>query len=284
VSTVLILDCPYLAHRAESVAGGLSHDGEPTSVVFALLRDLVAWQDRFRSDAVAFCFDSGKNKRLAFYPEYKRNRTKDATKEHRMKRVLVRYQLYRLMEEDLYKIGFRNVFWEDGYEADDVIASVALFSLEKGDEAIIVGSDSDLWQLISPTVSIFDPRMGKQRTLQWFSREYGLSPSQWADVKAIAGCPGDNIIGVDDVGEKSAVAFLAGRMSNEHRRYKAIIEHNDLWRRNLRLVRLPFEGCPRFDLRRDDVTKEKWRRFCRRYGMRSLAGAFPGVGTWPRGK
>ena len=272
----LILDCPYLAHRAEAAAGGLSHDGEPTSVVFALLRDLAAWRERFRSDKVAFCFDSGRNKRLTICPGYKQGRRKEATEEVRARRLLVRYQLRRLMEEDLFRLGYRNVFWEDGYEADDVIASVVLFSLSKGDEAVVVASDADLWQLISPGVSILDPRAGKCRTLQWFSREYGLSPSQWADVKAIAGCPGDSVDGVDGVGERSAVSFLTGKMKDDHRRHKAIVEHNELWRRNLRLVQLPFEDCPRFELREDRLTKKRWRDFCKRYGMKSLAGLYPG--------
>lgn len=274
----LVLDVPFLAHRADAAVGELEHEGEGTSVLFGLMRDLAVWRDIFSTDRFVFCFDTGRNRRLEIYQRYKQNRVpkEDETEEEKLARQRYREQVRRLREEDLFKLGFRNVLWEEGYEADDLMASVCLFSLPKNDQAIVVTSDSDLWQMITPRVSVFDPRTGRRRTLQWFSQQYGLSPCQWADVKAIAGCSSDNVRGIDGVGEKSAVAFLGGKMNVEHKRYKAIVDGNERWRRNLRLVQLPYEGCPCFELREDRVTREKWRRTCERWGMRSLRGMYPG--------
>jgi len=273
--TWLILDCPFLAHRAQMSMGELHYEGEETTIVFGLMRDLVNWKEVFRTRRVVFCFDRGRNKRLELYPEYKANRL-DGSEEERERRISLKRQITRLMETDLFRLGYRNVLWEEGYEADDIIASVVLSSIPEGDEVVIVSSDSDLYQLISSTVSIFDPRTNKRRTLQWFFGKYGIEPSQWADVKALAGCIGDNIIGVKTVGEKSAIAFLQGRMPSTAKRYQAIVSNSDLWRRNMRLVQLPFEGCPVFNLRKDQVSKERWHRFCEDFGIKSLKGIYPG--------
>jgi len=273
----LILDVPFLAHRASHSVGGLSHGDEPTSVVFGLMRDLIGWREVFQTDKVVFCFDRGRNKRLELCPEYKQNRLRaEETEEERQQRARLHGQIRRLMEDDLFRLGYRNVFWEEGYEADDVIASIVLSSLSGDDEAVIVSSDSDLYQLIGPSVSTFDPRVNKRRTLQWFHQQFGIAPSQWADVKAIAGCSSDNVAGVRGVGEKSAVAFLSGRMLPTKGRHRAIVSNSEIWRRNMRLVQLPFEGCPVYELVEDRVTRERWQKFCERFGIKSLRGLYPG--------
>lgn len=276
--TWMILDVPYLAHRADYAIGELEHDGQGTSVLFCLMRDVAAWGDLFSTERFVFCFDAGRNRRLEIYQRYKGNRKpkENETEEERSKRQRYHEQVRRLRDEDLYKLGFRNVLWEDGYEADDVMASICLFSLSKEDQAIVVTSDADLLQVISPRVSVFDPRSGRRKTLQWFSRKYGLSPCQWADVKAIAGCSSDNVRGIKGVGEKSAIAYLTGRMNVEHKRYDAIVAGSDCWERNLRLVQLPYEGCPRYDLLDDRVTRKRWRQTCEQWGMRSLKGLYLG--------
>lgn len=271
----LILDVPFLAHRASHSVGGLSHGDEPTSVVFGLMRDLIGWREVFQTDKVVFCFDRGRNKRLELCPEYKQNRLRaEETEEERQQRARLHGQIRRLMEDDLFRLGYRNVFWEEGYEADDVIASIVLSSLSGDDEAVIVSSDSDLYQLIGPSVSTFDPRVNKRRTLQWFHQQFGIAPSQWADVKAICGCGGDNVEGVRGVGEKSALLFLKGLLKTESTKFKRITENNELWKRNLRLVQLPFVGAEQFLVREDKVTKERWRGFCDSMGMKTLRMAY----------
>ena len=271
-SPLLILDVNYLAYRAAFAIGGLQHEGSSTDVVFGLMRDLVIRQEMFRTRRVAFCFDHGRNKRLDIYPEYKQNREVQTEEENKIRRS-VHEQLDRLREEELYRLGFRNVFWQEGYEADDVIASVAM-NLPEGEEGVIVASDADLYQLISGNVQMYDPVKNKIRSLQWFHSTYGIAPSQWADVKAICGCDGDNVKGVRGVGEKSALLFLKGLLKTESTKFTRITESNELWKRNLRLVQLPFAGAKRFFVREDKVTKERWKRFCDSTGMKTLRMAY----------
>jgi len=271
-SPLLILDVNFLAYRAAFSIGGLQHDGNSTDVVFGLMRDLAIWQEMFRTKRIAFCFDQGRNKRLDIYPEYKQNREVQTEEERKLRRS-VHEQLDRLREEDLYRLGFRNVFWQEGYEADDVIASVAL-GLPEGEEGMIVASDADLYQLISGNVQMYNPVQNKIKSLQWFHSTYGIAPSQWADVKAICGCGGDNVEGVRGVGEKSALLFLKGLLKTESTKFKRITENNELWKRNLRLVQLPFVGAEQFLVREDKVTKERWRGFCDSMGMKTLRMAY----------
>jgi DNA polymerase-1 len=273
---VLILDVPFLAHRSMHVMKGLQFDGSPTSVVFGLMRDLIGWQELFRTRRIVFCFDWGRNKRLELYPEYKQNRrSREFSKEERKRWGILKKQIVRLAEEDLFRLGFRNVLFEDGFEADDLVASVVLSSLSEGDEAVVVASDADLYQLIAPNVMMYNPVGNKRKTYQWFCQEHGIQPNQWADVKAIAGCSGDNVKGLEGVGEKSVVAYLKGELV-KGKKYEAISKCADLWKENLRLVRLPFEGTPVFELREDKVTRERWECFCGKYGIKSLRGLYPG--------
>ena len=139
-----------------------------------------------------------------------------------------------------------------------------------------MSSDNDLLQLISFRISVFGPTNGRRKTLQWFSKTYGISPCQWADVKAIAGCASDNVRGIEGVGEKSAIAFLTGRMNPETKRYKAIIAGGNRWKRNLSLVQLPYQGCPKYELIEDRVSRVKWRRVCADWELKSLRGLYPG--------
>ena len=270
--TWLILDVSFLAHRANYAIGELEHDGHGTSVLFGLMRDMSIWKEMFSTERFVFCFDTRRSKRQEIYQPYKQNRKPkdDETEEEKLARQRFREQVLRLREEDLYKLGFRNVLWEDGYEADDVMASVCFYSVPKGDQAIVITSDADLLQVISPTVSVFDPGSGRRKTYQWFVRQYGLSPCQWADVKAMAGCSGDNVRGIEGVGEKTAISYLTGTMNPNYKRYQAIVDGSKRWERNLSLVQLPFKGCPRFELRDDRVTKERWNRMCERWGLKSL--------------
>jgi hypothetical protein len=153
---------------------------------------------------IAFCFDHGKPKRARLYPAYKANRKPESIedKEHRSER---NRQINLLRNEYLPAIGFKNVFWQEGYEADDLIASIVRSNARLTDIAIL-SSDKDLYQLLSPRVFMWN--RGKKTTLQSFYQEWGIKPDRWAEVKAMAGCTSDNIEGIDGVGEKTAIKFL----------------------------------------------------------------------------
>ncbi len=266
---ILLLDVSGMAYRAMYSIGHLDFDGVATGVVYGIFRSLLDLQELHATARVAWCFDGGNAKRTEVDASYKGNR-REMTEEESEAHAAVWEQLDALRTDYLPAMGYRNVFRRKGYEADDVIASVCQ-DLPHGDSAVVVSADNDLWQLLSPgRVTVWTGK--RSITAESFGREWGIGPSRWADVKALAGCPGDNVIGIRGVGEKTAAKFLSGRLKESTKAWQAIVKCNGAWRENLKLVRLPFPGVGSFDLVEDDVTRENWDAVVGRLGMMGLNG------------
>lgn len=270
----LAIDVSNLAHRALHTTGSLSYRGDATGVLFGVFRDVASLTELFATDRVAFCFDGGCDKRWELFPAYKESRKKRRREmdenELEVRREL-RRQIYRLRTRLLGEAGFENVFWQEGYEADDVIAW--LCDTYRNEEFVIVSSDQDLWQcLVKGRIICWNPVTKKSVTQQSFESEFGVSPSMWAMVKAIAGCSGDGVPGVRGVGEKTAAKFLSGTLKSGSKAWKSIVGSNELVERNLGLVRLPMKGCGPFGLVDNEVEASSWDRVVEALGMRSLVG------------
>ncbi len=268
---LLLIDVSSLAYRSLYSMGDLSYGGVATGAMYGMFRAVMNLQELFQTDRVAWCFDRGCGKRRELCSTYKAKRHQDEDEEKREVHRSMRQQLYRLRTDYLPGIGYRNVWCQDDYEADDVIAS-ACDCLPRGDEAVMVSSDGDLYQLLrAGRISQWLPGKEVAMTHELFVREWGIEPTQWADVKAIAGCSSDNVIGVAGVGEKTAAKFLSGRLKPGLKAYEAIVNSNDVWRRNLPLVSLPFPGVERFEAVEDHVTEERCRKVLGgKLGMKSL--------------
>jgi DNA polymerase-1 len=262
----LLLDCNYLAWRAFHSMGSLSFKEIQTGVVYGVLREVLSLQETFGTRRIAFCFDRGMLLRKIDYPGYKARRTKDKRDEEDHKEV--RKQVNLLRTKYLPLIGFRNLFSQSGYEADDVIAGIVEPRPTKN--FIVVSSDKDLYQLLSPRVTIWNPHKKERITEGKLREEFGIGPSQWADVKAIAGCVSDEVEGVRGIGEKTAAKFLRGELQTG-KQFDLIVKGNSIWRRNLGIVRLPYPGLRDFQLVKDEVTGEGWQAIIDLLGMRSLA-------------
>jgi DNA polymerase-1 len=271
----ILVDCLYLCHRAWHALGMLRFNSEPTSVIFGVMRDLDIFRTNHRPDFFVLAFDYGLNKRKLMLPGYKGNRVKpDATEEEIISFNEFQKQVNRLRSEILPDLGYRNVWYADGYEADDVIAYAVDDLLDEDDEGIIISGDADLYQCIRPNVRWYSPGKKEEVTLSIFVDRYGIQPNQWPIVKAIAGCSSDNVEGIPRVGEKTAANWLrdphkllkSGKKSN---RYVAIEEgFTEYTERNLPIVQLPLAGLPQFHLKRDSVTDDKKADVCRRLGIR----------------
>lgn len=258
----LVLDVSNLAHRALHTTGSLSHKGAGTGVLFGVLRDVLSYQRLFDPAGFVFCFDSETSLRRQSHPFYKASR--GVPDDDFLLQVAE-------LEFILNKIGFRNLLRWDGYEADDLIASAAQSVLgTPDDKAVIVSSDQDLYQLLRVgRVWMYKPREKLAYTEDHFRTEYsGIDPRDWVDVKAIAGCPGDEVPGAKGVGVKTAVRFLTGRLGEKLKAYWNIEHFN--WRSNIPLVKLPYLGCPPCFLRSDEASPDAWRDILKRLGMKSL--------------
>lgn len=267
----LVLDCSYLCHRAFHTTGHLSFEDAKTGVVFGFLRDVSSFCEYHNTNNVAFCFDSKESKRRDIYPPYKQARRQKHEQMGEEEIAIwreVRRQIRNLRVSHLPGIGFRNIFTQRGYEADDLIASFCAETLKPPAEAVIIASDHDLYQLLSPTVSMWDPTKKKFFTYRDFVVKFGIQPSQWADVKAYAGCSSDGVQGIAGVGEKTAVSYLLGQLKTTSVAYRKIREGVALHTRNLPLVRLPFEGVNPLLPVDDEVTPDKWQDVCADLGIR----------------
>ncbi len=186
--------------------GNLSlEDGTPTggvygfaSLAFEVIRKLkpdyvvVAWDKKGTSTA----------KRSAIYPEYKAGRKK-APDDF--------YEQIPLLKDFLKTLGWP-LFEIDGYEADDILGTLAVQANKLGVEANLITSDLDMLQLIDENTKVFAMKRGfsdiEEFDLEYFENKYGLKQSQFLDLKALQGDSSDNIPGVPGIGPKTATQLL----------------------------------------------------------------------------
>ena len=270
--TRLVIDAPYLCYRAKYSTGQMSYQDDLTGVVYGFLRDVSKLSIVFSTTDFVFCFDSPTSKRKKLFVDYKKSRTTNfetMSKEERRETRAFRKQVKELKEKWLPKIGFKNCFEVDGYEADDLIAQVCLDSTK---HVTIVSSDKDLLQCLRRRkVDVWCPRTGLIITADSFREEYGVPPQHWARVKAIAGCSTDDVPGVVGVGEKTAVRYLRHELNEKSKKFQDIKNNQRIIHRNLDLVRLPLDdeiNLPK--IKKCKPSKTKWNHVCRKLGIRAL--------------
>ncbi len=274
----LFIDGNFICYRNFYAMGGLSHGDLRTGVLFGFMKDLLYFQEVHRTQDVVFCFDYGKCLRTAILPEYKSARKKQRAElndeDQELRKEFLK-QVDQLRTVWLPTMGFRNICFQEGYEADDIIASLCHQNLGKGDEAIIVSSDSDLYQLIRPRVSIWDANHRVLKDMVWFQKKYSIHPREWWRVRALCGCSTDCVPGVAGVGETTAIRYLQEKLPSHFKAFDAIESNKRLAKFNEKLVRLPFKDTNIFFLRPDQVTKEGWQEVCDALGIRSLRELAP---------
>lgn len=279
--TYLILDANNVAARAFHAMGeALTHGQMFTGTVYGFMATTLSLMEKLGTTNVIFCFDQGRPKRLNVLPTYKETRKKAfalKTKKEQRQIEVFRKQVAELRDGHLPAAGFRNVFTAQGYEADDVIARVVR-DLPPGSESVIVSGDEDLYQLLEwPRTMIWKQHKSAMFSRKDFEKEYDIEPRFWRHVKAIAGCSTDDVPGIRGVGEKKAIAFLMERMTKYTPTYDRIVEFlkSDDYRINMKLVGLPYRGCPKFEIRPDVVSPATWHEFCDRFGIKKLRDQHP---------
>ena len=203
---LVIIDGKSVFYRGYYAMGNLSlEDGTPTggvygfaSLAFEVIRKLkpdyvvVAWDKKGTSTA----------KRSAIYPEYKAGRKK-APDDF--------YEQIPLLKDFLKTLGWP-LFETDGYEADDILGTLAVQANKLGIEANLITSDLDMLQLIDENTKVFAMKRGfsdiEEFDLEYFENKYGLKQSQFLDLKALQGDSSDNIPGVPGIGPKTATQLL----------------------------------------------------------------------------
>ncbi|MCG6986951.1 MAG: DNA polymerase I [Gemmatimonadetes bacterium] len=179
--------------------------GENTSAPFGFTNFLLDIRDKLAPDYLAVVFDAGDSFREEVYPEYKATREKMPDD--------LRASIARV--RDIVE-GFHDTVVElDGYEADDVIGTLAVKARDAGLEAVIVSGDKDFYQLVGPGIHLMNPGRGGPTGVaaEWVTEEnasdkFGIPPSQVADYLALVGDSSDNVPGAPGIGPKTAVKLL----------------------------------------------------------------------------
>lgn len=257
----LLIDVSGLAYRSFFAVSEGVFLGEVVGVIYGVMRSVLKLSELFSTRKLVWCFDGGNRKRREFFPGYKSNR-KPLTDERKRLLDSLKEGLEVFRVERLPELGFRNLFCQEGYEADDVVASVV--DVLMGKNVVIVSSDNDLYQLLDNTVIMYIPGKGVY-SRESFCKEWGIEPSLWPMVKAIAGCPSDGVDGVRGVGEKTAIRYLSGSLKG--RLFDRIESSRELIERNLRLVKLPWEGVNRWFVDEDEISFNEWNRLLVEYGL-----------------
>jgi len=257
--TTLIIDCNNLAYSSFYAFGELSFEEKKTGIAFGFLQRILFLAKKFETNKFIFCWDTKKNYRKIIYPEYKQNRRQDLTEQEKIDYALAFKQFDELRLKVLPDLGFNNVFWQNGYEADDLIAYIAL---EKGEEYeepfYVVSTDKDLYQLLN-VCSIYNQKTKKIITKKTFAKLYDISPGIWFEVKSMMGDSGDNITGIEGVGEKKAIQYIKGILP-KGKILSRIEESEDLINRNVKLIDLPYRGVKpiRINSKEDSFDREKF--------------------------
>jgi DNA polymerase-1 len=184
--------------------------GENTSAAWGVVNFLLRLRDKYRPDYVAWVNDAGTSFREARYPDYKSTREKlddslQADFDRAVERICALLEAFRIP-----LVAVR------GYEADDVIGTLATAGAARGLRAVIVSGDKDFYQLIGPGIGLLNPGRGGPAAVDevWVdesngAERLGVPPSQVVDFLALVGDSSDNIPGVKGIGEKGAQKLLA---------------------------------------------------------------------------
>ena len=216
----MLLDGNSLAYRAFyalpaenfKTQGGLT-----TNAVYGFTAMLINLLRDEQPTHVAAAFDvSRQTFRADKYPEYKAGRSSTPDE--------FRGQI-DITKEVLAALGI-TVLAEPGFEADDIIATLATQAEDEGYRVLVVTGDRDALQLVTDDVTVLYPRKGVSELTRFTPEavldKYGLTPAQYPDFAALRGDPSDNLPGIPGVGEKTATKWIA-----EYGSLQALVDNVD---------------------------------------------------------
>ena len=205
-SRLLLVDGHSLAYRAFyalPVENFSAPDGQPTNAIQGFVSMLLQVVESENPTHLAVAFDISRDTfRKAEYPEYKANRAK-SPEEFRSQVPIIR--------EVLDAFGIVNI-GIDGYEADDVIATLASAASAQQAQTFILTGDRDALQLVNEQITVLYPTKGVRELARMtpvaVKEKYNVHPYQYADFAALRGDVSDNLPSIPGVGEKTAAAWL----------------------------------------------------------------------------
>lgn len=219
---IVLIDANAIVHRAFHALPPLATEkGELVNAVYGFTTMLLKVLDDLKPDYIAVAYDKpGKTFRHEAYEEYKAKRIKGPR------------ELYDQIPKTQEVVkSFDIPFFEKvGFEADDIIGSLAKTAETHNLDAIIVTGDMDELQLVTKNIKVFTMRRGFSDTVLYDEKavleKYGFGPEKLVDYKALRGDPSDNIPGVAGIGEKTATDLIKefGTIENVYKNLSKIPE------------------------------------------------------------
>ena len=201
----------YRAFFALPVENFTTATGQHTNAIYGFATMLISLLRDEKPTHIAVAFDvSRKTFRTEKYPEYKANRA--ATPDE------LRSQMAYLHE--LVSAFGISQFEREGFEADDILATLATHAENEGMDVVICSGDRDCFQLVTEKITVLYPKKGvsdlARMTPEAVFEKYGMSPTSYPEFAALRGDPSDNLPSVPGVGEKTAAKWVIeyGDVSN----------------------------------------------------------------------
>ncbi|OFV72409.1 DNA polymerase I [Acetobacterium wieringae] len=214
----ILIDGNSLFYRTFYAIREMSNSkGVPTNAIYGFVNILVKIQDEYKPDYLGIAFDlKGPTFRHLAYDDYKGGRLN-------MPELLA--EQFSILKELLRKMNIAIVELE-GYEADDIIGTLATIGAEKGIKTEIITGDRDAFQLVGPQIKVLYTKKGISQLEEvdeaWVQNQYGLTPPDLIDLKALMGDKSDNIPGIAGIGEKTAIKLI-----QQYGNLEAIYDHID---------------------------------------------------------
>ncbi len=210
--TVYVVDAHGLLYQLfHALPEMTSPQGQPVQVIYGFARDMISLVESKKPDYLFCAFDMpGRTFRHDMYADYKINRP--AMPDDLVSQIA---GVRRLVDA----LGIPALGLES-YEADDILATVARATRERGGRCVLVTSDKDCRQLIGPNVVLYNLRKNQFVDADVLRAEWGIAPEQVVDFQALVGDPTDNVPGVPLIGPK-----LAQQLLQQYGTLESILEH-----------------------------------------------------------
>ena len=275
---LLIVDTSALLHQSRFALSAveMTANGEDTAVIYAFLIKLKYILNAVWPQNVVFAIDSRTSLRKEIFPEYKARRREKTEKQLEFdQKTYPQFDI--VINEVLPTIGYTNIFEQEGYEADDIIASICRDYYKKY-EIVIASNDNDLYQLLRPNIVIYNIAKNSYFTYLNYKKKYEIPVKYWKRVKVYGGCSSDGVPGIRipdstrNVGEKTAIKYLKGEIPEHYKVYKAFKHpmNKPIIKRNKKLVILPFKGVNSFDIKLTRLDRDGLVSVCKKYEFNSI--------------
>ena len=220
--SVYLIDISSLFFRSYyAISARMTNEkGLPTNALYGVLKMIEQLSRKRNPDYMISCFDTkAVSFRNKLYTEYKANRT-EMPEELAVQAPYLKTMMSKLLIP----------CWElEGFEADDLIASLTPFTKTKNWDTYIVSGDKDFAQIVSPNVFLYDTMKDIIYDSKGVEEKWGLPPSQMQDFLALTGDASDNIPGVRGIGPKGAVQLL-----KSYKNLEGIYNNTDQLKPNLK--------------------------------------------------